>query len=128
MKRSLVAILAIVYFVISSGVVVNIHYCMGKMSSAKLQASVSKSCGCGKKMESKKGCCKTEQKLVKLEDAQKASYADFAIQAPVSPLVTEFNLLQAPSYTAQDINYPQEHSPPDISKQDTYLHNCVFRI
>jgi hypothetical protein len=128
MKRSAVAILAIIYFAISSGVVVNIHYCMGKMSSAKLQAWTSNSCGCGKKMESKKGCCKTELKLVKLEDAQKASYADFAIHTPVTPLFTELNLLQTPSYTVQDINYPQEHSPPGISKQDTYLRNCVFRI
>jgi hypothetical protein len=128
MKRSAVAILAIIYFAISSGVVVNIHYCMGKMSSAKLQAWTSKSCGCGKKMESKKGCCKTELKVVKLEDAQKVSYANFAIHAPVTPLFTELNLLQAASYTAQDISYPQEHSPPGISKQDTYLRNCVFRI
>jgi hypothetical protein len=128
MKRSAVAILALIYFAISSGVVVNIHYCMGKMSSAKLQAWAPKSCGCGKKMESKKGCCKTELKVVKLEDAQKASYANFTIHAPVTPLFTELSLLQTPSYTAQDISYPQEHSPPDISKQDTYLRNCVFRI
>jgi hypothetical protein len=81
MKRSAVAILAIIYFAISSGVVVNIHYCMGKMSSVKLQAWTPSSCGCGKKMESKKGCCKTELKVVKIEDAQKATYADLAIQA-----------------------------------------------
>ena len=128
MKRSTVAILAIIYLAISSGVVVNIHYCMGKMSSVKLQAWTPDTCRCGKKMESKKGCCKTELKLVKLEDAQKASYADFVIHTPVTPLVTELNLLQASSYAVQDISYPKEHSPPLLSEQDTYLRNCVFRI
>ncbi len=128
MKRSAIAILAIIYLTISSGVVVNIHYCMGRMSSVKLQAWAPNTCACGKKMESKKGCCKTELKVVKLEDAQKASYADFAIHTPVTPLVTEFNLLLAPSYNVQDLITPHEHSPPLLSQQDTYLRNCVFRI
>ena len=128
MKRSAIAILAIVYLAISSGVVVNIHYCMGRMSSVKLQAWAPNTCACGKKMESKKGCCKTELKVVKLEDAQKASYADFAIHTPITPLVTEFNLLLAPSYNVRDLIAPHEHSPPLLSQQDTYLRNCVFRI
>jgi hypothetical protein len=128
MKRSAVAILAIIYIAISSGVVVNIHYCMGKMSSAKLQAWTASSCGCGKKMESKKGCCKTELKIVKIEDAQKATYADFVLQAPVTPLVTELNLLQTPFYNARSIVSPHEHSPPVNSGQETYLRNCAFRI
>ena len=128
MKRSAVAILAVIYIAISSGVVVNIHYCMGKMSSVKLQAWTPSSCGCGKKMESKKGCCKTELKVVKIEDAQKATYADLAIQAPVTPLVTELNLLQTPFYNTQSVVFPQEHSPPVNLGQETYLRNCVFRI
>ena len=128
MKRSAVAILAIIYFAISSGVVVNIHYCMGKMSSVKLQAWTPGSCACGKKMESKKGCCKTELKVVKLEDAQKISYADFVVNTPVTPLVTELNLLQTPFYNAQHPVRSQGHSPPLLSGQDTYLRNCVFRI
>ena len=128
MKRSAVAILAIIYLAISSGVVVNIHYCMGKMSSAKLQAWTASSCGCGKKMESKKGCCKTELKVVKIEDAQKATYADLAIQAPVTLLVTELCLLQTPFYNAQSVIVPKEHSPPITYGQETYLRNCVFRI
>ncbi|MES2329079.1 MAG: hypothetical protein V4539_05710 [Bacteroidota bacterium] len=128
MKRSVVAILAVIYFAISSGVVVNIHYCMGKISSAKLQAWTPSTCGCGKKMESKKGCCKTELKVVKIEDAQKATYADFIIHAPVTPLVAELNLLQTPFYNAQRLILPKEHSPPILSGQETYLRNCVFRI
>ncbi len=100
---------------------------MGKLSSAKLAVLPAKKCGCGK--SEKRGCCKTESKLVKLEDAQKAAYADFTIQAPAADVyVTAFNLLQAPLYNIQDKLPSQIHAPPLLSAQDTYLQNCVFRI
>jgi hypothetical protein len=128
MKRISVTLLAVIYFAISSGVVVNMHYCMGRLSSVKMQSWSANTCACGKKTEPKKKCCKTELKVVKLEDAQKAAYADFAIHTPVTPLVTEFNLLFAPSYHVQCAIAPSEHSPPLLSEQDTYLRNRVFRI
>jgi hypothetical protein len=127
-KRIPVTILTVIYFAISSGVVVNMHYCMGRLSSVNMQSWPASTCACGKKTESKKKCCKTELKVVKLEDAQKASYADFAIHTPVTPLVTEFNLLLASSYDVLHIIVPSEHSPPLLSEQDTYLRNRVFRI
>ncbi|MES2005784.1 MAG: hypothetical protein V4450_14795 [Bacteroidota bacterium] len=128
MKRSLIAILAILYFTISSGVVVNIHYCMGKMSSVKLQSYSGNGCTiCGKKTAPGK-CCKTESKLIKLEDAQKASYADYVLQTPVTVVTNDLNLLQTPFYNAADRVLPAGHSPPLLSQQDTYLRNCVFRI
>jgi hypothetical protein len=125
MKRSFVAILTIIYFAISSGVIVNIHYCMGKVREVKLESMAEKKC-CSKMAS--KGCCKTEFKLVKLEDAQKASYADFAINTPVTPLFTELCYLQTPFYNAQIVVHANDHSPPLISGQDIYLQNCVFRI
>ena len=126
MKRSLAAILAIIYLTISSGVVMNIHYCMGKLNSVKLQSFSQKICGCGK--AETRGCCKTELKIIKIEDAQKAAYADFAIHTPVTLVFTEFNLLQSPLYLSQYLVHPNGHSPPLLSEQDTYLQNCVFRI
>jgi len=126
MKRSLVAILAIIYITISSGVIVNIHYCMGKVSGVDIGTLAEKKCGCGKMAS--KGCCKSEFKVVKLEDAQKASYAGFIIHTPVTPLVTELNTFQVSSFNACNILHANIHSPPLISRQDTYLQNCVFRI
>jgi len=105
----------------------NIHYCMGKVNSVKLAVLPAATCMCGKSM-SKKGCCKTEAKLVKIEDAQKAAYTDFTIQLPAALPFTALNLLQAPSYNAQPIVLPQVNAPPLLSEQDTYLQNCVFRI
>lgn len=128
MKRSLVIILSMIYLAVSSGVVVNIHYCMGKMSSVKLQAWAPNNCACGKKMESKKGCCKTELKMVKLEDAQKISYADYVFQAPVAQIASPLSLLQTPFYNARVTVLPNGHSPPLLYDSDIYVRNCVFRI
>lgn len=128
MKRSAVAILAIIYLAITSGVVVNIHYCMGKMSSVKFQAWAPNKCACGKKMESKKGCCKTELKVVKVADAQKIAYADYVFQSPVTLISSDLNLLHTPFYNSMSDILPEGHSPPILSGQDTYLRNCVFRI
>ena len=126
MKRSLVAIVTIIYFTISSGVVMNIHYCMGRVSSVELDNFSKKTHGCGKSENN--GCCKTELKIVKLEDAQKASYADFSIHIPVTLLFADLNLLQTPFYNAQTFVHSNQHSPPLLSGQDIYLQNCVFRI
>jgi hypothetical protein len=125
-KRSLVAILTVIYFAISSGVVMNVHYCMGKLSSVKLDAFGAKACACGK--SEKKSCCKTELKVVKIEDVQKASYADFAFQLPVAPLFTAPGVFETALYHAPVDIRANGHSPPILSRQDTYLQNCVFRI
>lgn len=128
MKRPIVLILSIIYLAISSGIVVNIHYCMGKMSSVKLQAWAPNTCACGKKAAPKSGCCKTELKVVKVQDAQKIAYADHTLDAPVAVVVRQLNLLQTPFVNSSPAVVPSEHSPPLLSAQDTYLRNCVFRI
>ncbi len=130
MKRSLVAILAIIYFTISSGVVMNIHYCMGKSLGAQLDILGAKTCGCGKseKKSDKKSCCKTEFKIVKIEDEQKASYAVYNMVAPFAIIANELNLLQPPLYNAPETIRPNGHSPPILPVQDIYLQNCVFLI
>jgi hypothetical protein len=125
-KRFLTALVAIMYFVISSGVVVNIHYCMGRVKEVKYQTLAEKKCGCGKMAA--KNCCKTSFKLVKLEDAQKASTAFYKIEAPAAILTSAVSLYLAPMIPSADRDYVYGHSPPLLSAQDTYLQNCVFRI
>lgn len=129
MRRSLVAILTLLYFAVSSGIVMNVHYCMGKRQSVSLNVLAAGSCACGKKMTNKKGCCKTESQLVKLNDVQKASYANFAVQAPVTEAaVSAFYTSWVPVPDYELLALPVEHSPPLLSKQHTYLLNSVFRI
>lgn len=126
MKKITVAILAIIYFTMTSGIVFNVHYCMGKISSVKVDLLAKNLCGCGKKES--KGCCKTEHKLVKLEDNHKASLASFICEAPVAIVNHSFYINNTPIQSLNKIELFNNHSPPIIANQAIYISNCVFRI
>jgi len=58
----------ICYLGVTTGVVINFHYCMEKLASAKLFDTKSKKCGkCGMHMEDSDGCCRDEVKIVKMK-------------------------------------------------------------
>lgn len=125
-KKVFVAILAFLYVSIASGVMVNIHYCMGDLSSVNYGVEDTETCGkCG--MKEKKGCCHTEYKFVKLQDAHQlvkttVEFSQAPIEAPVY-YSFDFNILKQVEQLA-----PQNNSPPDIVGNDLYLKNRVFRI
>jgi len=127
MKRFTVAILTIIYFAVSSGIVMNVHYCMGKISSVEVSMLFKDLCACGSgKKESK--CCKTEHKLIKLEDNHKAAAADVVFPSPEQAVLHHFDWMTDPVVAEQDQQSYNNHSPPDQHGQDIYLLNCVFRI
>jgi hypothetical protein len=73
------------------------------------------------------GCCKDEVKVVKVQADQliaKLVKTDFSLSLPVEDVTA--SLLTLSFNTAQTAT-PVAHGPP-LSKQDTYLQNCVFRI
>ena len=127
-KKFTIAILMILYVITTSGVVVNIHYCMGAIASVGygLQHH-DETCGqCG--MTDKEGCCHTEYKVVKVEDEHQLAFPalpmlqmDMALPAEAPQVVT------VPSYLLQ-ANALHYHSPPDQRANAVFLHNCVFRI
>jgi hypothetical protein len=115
------------YITTASGVVVNIHYCMGHVASVSYGYNDEHACGkCG--MKSEKGCCHTEYKMVKLQDAHQLAKANFQfIQVPVEAPV------QFMHYTSQlrdnrSLFPTTSHSPPDTRANLVYLYNNVFRI
>ncbi len=128
MKKAIAVILLIFYFAFSSGVVINLHYCMNQLDSSKLGAAKSDICGkCGMHTEDSNGCCHDEVKLIKIQDDQKVASVEFQFPAP-DTFVEKNNLFVFVS--GIEIEKKSEftnHSPP-LSKQDTYLQNCVFRI
>lgn len=130
MKRILTSIIALVYFVISSGLVMSIHYCMGKISSVDLSHNSTETCVCGMSLKetSSKGCCKTEVKMMKLEDNHKAAYAFYDVQTPVILLPKSISLFEQIDEVTSAKVYADINGPPLLSEQDTYLINCVFRI
>jgi hypothetical protein len=130
MKRLITSFIALLYFVISSGMVMNIHYCMGKVSSVQIDQLAATGCKCGKskKEAAPKSCCKTELKVVKIQDSHKAAVANYVVQAPVIELAEQAGFFQLPAFHTTERWYTPIHAPPLQSAQDTYLLNCVFRI
>lgn len=129
MKRIAASILLIIYFAVSTGFIVSMHYCMGKMDSAEIGYTVNETCGkCGMETTDSNGCCRDEFKIVKLEIDQLASKvlaADFGFAALI---YTNTDFLLLPFKNFKDSQNFVAHSPPDLSGQETYLLNCVFRI
>ena len=130
MKKIIVSIVLLCYLAVSSGGVVNFHYCMNRLASTELFASESKQCGkCGMHTEDSNGCCRDEVKIVKMEDDQKLTAAftyvlpflDALVQTPSQFIATSF-------YNIPGSRHFLNHSPPLLSTQDTYLQNGVFRI
>lgn len=119
--------MAFVYIVVASGVAVNIHYCMGKLTGVDYSYNNDGTCGkCG--MKNKKGCCHNDFKIVKISDDQQLAKVniDFS-QAPIllHSFVADFS---QPLQGKENFLSLLYHSPPDFKAASVYLYNCVFRI
>lgn len=140
MKKFLVTILAFVYLSSTIGATINMHYCMDKLVAWGLGDGTTKSkacpyCGMAKTNEDKhcgkesKGCCKDEQKIVKLENDQKISEASFQfLQIPseaITPFSVDYSLEYVSSLTEE---YPLTNAPPRLGATPVYVLNCNFRI
>ena len=131
MKKISVIIVTFLYFAISSGMIVNLHYCMNSFSSADFNPVTSKkACDiCGMDKEKSHGCCHDEVKLVKLQDDQnKTSQVSYDITSFQSIAVIPSRFIAASFYNADEINDRPDHSPPLLTRQDIQIKNCVFRI
>ena len=128
MKRILLFILSITYLVVASGMVISIHYCMGRQTGLDYHyASQSKCEKCG--MENKPGCCHNEFKFVKLALDQQLvkDYAQSlrvpALDQPLQPIENSRSLQSAQLFTSRVY-----HSPPDPRETSIYRYHCLFRI
>lgn len=126
MKKFIIAIMAFIYLTITSGVVIDMHYCMNKLSSVNLQYTESDTCGkCG--MKSKGDCCKDELKIVKLSDEHK--YIVAIQQFHIEPVVIETFAIPGFITKAQElIITAKANAPPILRDPAIYIKNCVFRI
>ena len=127
MKKIFILILAFVYLVVSSGIVVNMHYCMGKLADVSYNIPGDSHCGiCG--MDNS-GCCHDDIKVVKLEDNHKSA-AVIQYQLPVlakAPPVNHlpFNTFLRELYADVILN---GDSPPDLYTPSLTILHSVLRI
>lgn len=128
MKKFIVAILAFLYLGVSSGIAMEIHYCMGEKAGVEFYGSEDEKCGkCGMK-EKKTGCCNDEHKFYKLSDNHKKASVDVNIEVPatvLSNVYPVFNFLLIPEPLKSSTN---NHSPPIGNRPSVCILNCTFRI
>lgn len=131
MKKPLAAILILLYLTASSGIVINSHYCMKRLVSVDLFKEKAKVCGlCGMDMHnSNNGCCHDEVKVLKVvQDQVNNPVASLDIPSPEAiPVLHTDHLPALAGFNGAQKHY-QNHSPPLLSGQDTYLRINVFRI
>jgi hypothetical protein len=130
MKKAIAAISFVLYFVATTGIVINSHYCMKKLVSVEFFGSKAEVCGkCGMDMHYASGCCHDETKVVKLdEDQQKIPLLVYEITAPDVIAVPLSDFVATDLSDVEQQRHFHNHSPPLLSAQDTYLQNNVFRI
>ena len=140
MKKFLVTILALVYLTTSVGATVHMHYCMDKLVTWGLGKNTTnkKSCPycdmsksttdkhCGKES---KGCCKDEQKIVKLENDQKVTdaaihLAQISAEA-ITPVFSDYSFEYVSSLIEEN---SATNAPPRAQNVSLFVLNCVFRI
>ena len=128
MKKYASAILLVLYFVFSSGVVINLHYCMDRFDSFKLGSQKSDVCGkCGMHTEDSDGCCKDELKFVKIQDDQQTPIAQFNFESIDAIVSTPDILLNEELQGSESTLLVNNHSPP-LNDPPIHILNCVFRI
>jgi hypothetical protein len=112
---------------VSSGVAMEIHYCMGERAGADLYGAAAKKCGrCG--MEEKKGCCNDEHKFYKLSDAHKNVLNDVSFDKNI-PIINNVFFVYTTLLPTVELNQRySDYSPPFPSGPPLYISNNVFRI
>lgn len=129
MKKVLASISVLVYFIMTCGIIVNLHYCMGRVQSVEFYGSEKKVCDlCGMSLKNTHGCCKEEVKILKIQDDQNKVQASYTINNIDVVATIPSDFIVASTYNAERAPHSYNHSPPLLTKQDTYLQNCVFRI
>ncbi len=128
MKKTSAAILLTFYLAFSSGIVINMHYCMNNFDSIKLGDKKSEVCvKCGMHTNKSNACCHDEVKIIKLQDDQQVATIHIKLAAPIIIATQVFPSSDVAFLTNDDRLTLNNHSPPLIEK-DIYLFNSVFRI
>ncbi|MDH5033133.1 MULTISPECIES: HYC_CC_PP family protein [Chryseobacterium] len=126
MKKILAILFSIFYFGFSSGAAFSIHYCMKELVSVSQKADdICAKCG----VKEKKGCCKTEIKIVKVDDSQKSDYLNVDFLSAVSeiPVKHQFSAIDK-SFSATKFTQIQINAPPESRPVPIYINHCNFRI
>lgn len=126
MKKILAILFSVFYFGFSSGAAFSVHFCMEELVSVSQKTT--DICGkCG--VKEKKGCCKTEVKVLKVDDSQKADLLkiDFISQIAPASAHQQFFFIDK-SFSAAKFTLIRINGPPEYKLVPIYINHCHFRI
>jgi hypothetical protein len=127
-KKFLLSILTFLYMMVSSGIALEIHYCMGQKAGVDFYHSKDDKCSkCGMK-EKKGGCCNDEHKFYKLSDSHKNIHNELAFSAGELLISNDHGLYNWQLPVLNPHAFSHSHSPPDDTGPSLCIRNCVFRI
>lgn len=132
MKKFILALFAFIYLSTTVGVMVNLHYCMGKLISLNLRSKESDKCdkrGMSESDRKNKGCCKDEHKFFQNSTDQKCLNAgieltqQFGVTSPAS-----FAEISSVLFSFVTEENPKIHAPPHFFGVAVFIRNCSFLI
>lgn len=128
MKKIYIGILAVLYMAVSSGIAMEIHYCMGKQAGVELFGSSSDKCGkCGM-TDKESGCCHDDFKFYKLSDSHKTVSNEINFTSPSYAILNEQFVYDWQMPDNSVLTAVNNHSPPDYTTPPACIMNCVFRL
>ena len=125
MKKILAILFSIFYFGFSSGAVFSVHYCMEELASVSQKTEdVCSKCG----VKTKKDCCKTEIKIVKVDDSQKSDFLKIDFLKQISEVPKHVFFFVDQSFSATKFTQIQINGPPEYRSVPIFINHCNFRI
>ena len=130
-KKLLLFMVAVFDLAATSGMVINVHYCMGKISSITFNEDADHNDGaCGKcgMAKTENHCCKDEISKGKMSDSHQTSSVAFELAAASSSVPVRTTVLSDPEQGQSAIPILTYFSPPPRVLNRVYLDVNVFRI
>ena len=114
---------------VSSGIAMEIHYCMGEKVGADLYGNTDDKCGrCGMQEQDKNGCCHDDHQFIKIEDGHKKAVNDLSFSVGEPAIIHEVPLTNW-SLPLQNGGYRiHNNSPPGYIEPPARILHGVFRI
>jgi hypothetical protein len=117
------------YMTVSSGIAMEIHYCMGEKAGVDFYDHSGDNCGrCGMKEENKKGCCNDEHKFLKLDDSHQKAVNAYNFNVGGIALPIHYPLYAVTLPPAEVLHSVNNHSPPPYFRPPARIFHGVFRI
>ncbi|MDR6157505.1 hypothetical protein QF023_001021 [Chryseobacterium sp. SLBN-27] len=125
MKKILAILFSVFYFGFSSGAVFSVHYCMNELASISQKVDdVCSKCG----VKTKKDCCKTEIKIVKVDDSQKSDFLKIDFLKQINDVHKNDFFFVDHSFSVTKFTQIQINAPPEKRSVPIFISHCNFRI